>query len=180
MVMAHSTSGITTLGYVPGVFPQRIGASLGRYGSLSPRQTLIFSRSRSWKGRGMPESQGQDNIVELPFGFQLDKADAKSKATITTYIPLFIVFCLLMYLDAAFSGDWSRIGFISKEQEQLLRSFFVVSVSIHAILGLAAGAISLKRGEKSFAIRAFKTFIVGIVGFAEVWYLGEDDLNNTD
>lgn len=178
MSVTRSTSGLGTLGYRPGLSTRLgIGASLCRYDGPSTRNLLFCTLIRASKARRIVESERQSSIVELPFGLQLDKTDAKAKATITTYIPLFIVFCLFMYLDAAFSGDWSRIGVISKEQEQVLRSFFVISVSIHGLLGLSAGFISMNRGEKSFAIRAIKTFIVGIVGFAEVWYLGEDDIN---
>ena len=178
MAVARSTSGIGTLGYGPGLSARlRMGASFCRYSDTSTCHSLVSTLIRASNGRGIVGTKSQTDIVELPFGLQLDKTDTKAKATITTYIPIFIIFCLFMYLDAAFSGDWSRIGVISKEQEQVLRSFFVISVSIHGILGLAAGAISLKRGEKSFAIRAIKTFVVGIVGFAEVWYLGEDDIN---
>lgn len=143
------------------------------------RMVLSSTRTSATKGRGAGTSRERTEgteTLQLPFGVQLDMADPKAKATITTYIPIFIVFCILMYLDAAFSGDWSRIGVITKEQEEFLKSFFVISVSIHGMLGLAAGAISLKRGEKIFLQRAVKTFIVGIVAFAEVWYLTEEDL----
>lgn len=175
MAVARSTSGVGALGYTPALFARPRVAVLPRYRGSFPKM-FTHVEVRASKGRRVVESKEQANTVQLPFGLQFDKTDAKAKATLTTYIPSFIVLCIAMYLDAAFSGDWSRIGVITEEQEQVLKSFFVISVSIHGMLGLAEGAISLKRGEKNFIKRAIKTFVVGIVGFAEVWYLGEDEL----
>lgn len=110
----------------------------------------------------------------LPLGVNLD--DPLTKKAITTYIPIVICLLILMFLDAAYSGDWSRIGVLSSEQEQLLRDFVVISVAIHGLLGVGAAAVSYKRGEKSFLIRGLKTFVVGIVAFSEVWYIPEEEL----
>lgn len=96
------------------------------------------------------------------------------KPLLTTYIPVVLVIAILAYLDAAFSGDWSRIGVLSSSQEQFLRDFCVVGVAIHALLGVAAAKISRDRGERTWALRGFKAFVVGIVSFTEVVHLPED------
>ncbi len=96
------------------------------------------------------------------------------KPLLTTYIPVVLVVAILAYLDAAFSGDWSRIGVLSSSQEQFLRDFCVVGVAIHALLGVAAAKISRDRGERTWALRGLKTFVVGIVSFTEVVHLPED------
>lgn len=129
------------------------------------------SRSES---RVSAKSIEKEGTRELPFG--LDKNDELTKKAITTYIPGMIAILILMYLDAAFSGDWSRVGVITKAQEDILKSFFVISVAIHGMLGVGAAAISLKRGEKSFLSRGLKTFVIGIVAFTEVWFIPEDEL----
>ena len=59
-------------------------------------------------------------------------------------------------------------------QEQFLRDFCVVGVAIHALLGVAAAKISRDRGERTWALRGFKAFVVGIVSFTEVVHLLED------
>lgn len=155
---------------MPGVL--RYNKQIRRNSQITRTQVKASTRG----GAGQSKKTKENAVIQLPLGLLLDKTDARSKATITTYIPIVIVVFILMYLDAAFSGDWSRIGFITKEQENFLKSFFSISVGIHGILGLTAGAISFKRGEKSCFKRGLKTFVVGIVGFAEVWYLTEDDL----
>ncbi|EPS64943.1 hypothetical protein M569_09846, partial [Genlisea aurea] len=50
----------------------------------------------------------------------------------------------LGFIDAGYSGDWSRIGVISTETEDFLKAaaFVVVPLCIFAIISL-----SLKRGE---------------------------------
>jgi hypothetical protein len=70
------------------------------------------------------------------------------KAVFTTYIPIAMVLSLAMYLDAAYSGDWSRIGVLTKQQEKFLQDFSVFVVLIHAFLGLAATQLSRKGDEK--------------------------------
>jgi hypothetical protein len=96
------------------------------------------------------------------------------KPLLTTYIPIAIVLAIAMYLDAAYSGDWSRIGVLSKEQETFLQDFCIVGVSIHALLGVVAANVSKQRGERTWLLRGLKVFVVGIVAFTEVWHLPED------
>lgn len=72
-----------------------------------------------------------------------------------------------MLLDAAYSGDWSRIGAISKAQEQFLQGIVPVAVGGHAACAVAAGVISQRRGEE-WGPRAVKTFFGGIVTLIEV------------
>ncbi|KAL2941926.1 hypothetical protein RDABS01_030276 [Bienertia sinuspersici] len=45
----------------------------------------------------------------------------------------------LGYVDAGYSGDWSRIGVISKEAEEMLKiaAFLVVPLCLFAIINLA-------------------------------------------
>ena len=59
--------------------------------------------------------------------------------------------------DAAYSGDWSRIGVISTETERFLQTFCVFGVAIHALLGVAAAKISMDRGERNWWVRGLKT-----------------------
>jgi hypothetical protein len=156
---------------------RRAGVLGGRERILKHHQIYSFwktTRPTQSVSRVSAKSVEKEGTGELPFG--LDKNDELTKKAITTYIPAIIAVLILMYLDAAFSGDWSRVGVITKAQEDILKSFFVISVTIHGLLGIGASAVSLKRGEKSFLSRGLKTFVIGIVAFTEVWFIPEDEL----
>lgn len=93
----------------------------------------------------------------------------KAAATplLQVWLPIGVVLGILMLVDAAYSGDWSRIGAISKEQEMQLQGLVPLVVGGHGACAAAAGVISAKRGE-NWAPRALKTFGAGFVGLVEV------------
>ena len=84
------------------------------------------------------------------------------------YAPTAVVLGTLMLIDAAYSGDWSRIGVITKQQELQLQSIIPFEAAGHSLCAVAAGAISAKRGEERWALRALKAFAGGIVSLIEV------------
>ena len=45
---------------------------------------------------------------------------------------------IIAIIDAAYSGDWSRIGFINKEVEAQLQSFLVALGGWHLVMGMSA------------------------------------------
>lgn len=73
-----------------------------------------------------------------------------------------------MLIDAAYSGDWSRIGAITKEQETYLQSFAPIAVGGHALCAVIAAAVSRSREEPNWALRGLKTLGGGIVTLIEV------------
>lgn len=81
-----------------------------------------------------------------------------------------IVLALSMAVDAGFSGDWSRIGAITTDQEAFIRAFLVFVAVAHGALGVVAYDIALKRGrDRSGAVLAFlKVFVVGFTALVEV------------
>ena len=129
-----------------------------------PRETT----SRPVKAKPSRNEDAADDLVSVWGGLEIPKP------LLTTYIPVVLVVAILAYLDAAFSGDWVRIGVLSSSQEQFLRDFCIVGVAIHALLGVAAAKVSRDRGERTWALRGLKTFVVGIVSFTEVIHLPED------
>lgn len=133
---------------------------------------LCMAKNKVSKSRSKSKVTQID--TKVPFG--LDLTNPLIKKSLTVYIPALICVLILMYIDAAYSGDWSRIGIISKSQEEFLRQFAIISVVIHGGLGIGAASISKRRGEKTYLSRGLKTFIVGIVGFSEVLYITEDQL----
>jgi hypothetical protein len=88
-----------------------------------------------------------------------------------------VVLGLLGLIDAAYSGDWSRIGVITKEQELFLQQFAVIAVTGHLGLGVVAGVISSRRGEQ-WLPRAAKTAAVGFMALLEVILLPDDELTD--
>jgi len=81
-----------------------------------------------------------------------------------------IVLALSMAVDAGFSGDWSRIGAITTDQEAFIRAFLVFVAVAHGALGVVAYDIALKRGrDRGGAVLAFlKVFVVGFTALVEV------------
>lgn len=79
-----------------------------------------------------------------------------------------------MLLDAAYSGDWSRIGAITKEDEVFLQSLVPIVFFGHTLCAAAAGYISFNRGE-NWVPRALKTVASGFVGLVEVVLLPASD-----
>lgn len=82
---------------------------------------------------------------------------------------------IFAYFDAAFSGDWSRIGVITVEQEAALKAFAPVVVGGHGLEAALAYGIASRRGwaAKDAAIIAVKTFLAGTVCLVEA-ALAED------
>ena len=87
-----------------------------------------------------------------------------------------IVLALSMAVDAGFSGDWSRIGALTTDQEAFIRAFLVFVAVAHGALGVVAYDIAVKRGrDRSGAVLAFlKVFVVGFTALVEVSF-GEDE-----
>lgn len=136
-----------------------------------PERMPVVCMARKKVSRSQSTPQNDTNVP-----FNLDLTNPLIKKSVTVYIPALICVLILMYIDAAYSGDWSRIGLITPSQEEFLRQFAIISVGIHGALGIGAAAISKRRGEKTYLTRGLKTFIVGIVAFSEVLYLTEDQL----
>lgn len=76
-------------------------------------------------------------------------------------------------VDAAYSGDWSRIGVISKETELILQQAVQIIVPIHAVEGLIAAAIARGKGTNLF-VAWIKGFAFGALGIWEI-YTSDDE-----
>ena len=63
-----------------------------------------------------------------------------------TYVHAAVVVGILGFLDAGYSGDWSRIGAVSVETEAALRRAAVILAELHVVAAGAAGAVAAKRG----------------------------------
>ena len=61
---------------------------------------------------------------------------------------------LLAGVDAAWSGDWSRIGAISKETELFLQSALTAAGVWHILMGLCAYIISSQNGRPPLPVTA--------------------------
>ena len=90
------------------------------------------------------------------------------------YLPIATVLGILMLLDAGYSGDWSRIGAITTDQEAALRGLVPIVVGGHGACAAAAAVVSARRGE-AWPLRAAKTFASGFVGLVEVVLLPDEE-----
>ncbi|KAF8060019.1 hypothetical protein HT031_004957 [Scenedesmus sp. PABB004] len=83
-----------------------------------------------------------------------------------TGIELAVLLATLALIDAAFSGDWSRIGVITQDTETLLQRLVLVIAVLHAGTGAAAGAVAARRG-RGVAAAALRGFLFGTLGVYE-------------
>jgi len=84
-----------------------------------------------------------------------------------------IVVVILGLVDAGWSGDWSRIGTITPEQEQQCRDFAGILGIVHVVCASSAAVIAKRRGQdwiKPFA----KTLVVGVTPLVEVLVRGAE------
>ena len=142
--------------------PRAVGSS------YKPQSTpaRITPRCNSTDGDDKDQQTSQ-NSFSLDFLPNLADASPKETAILRIWAPVAVVLGILMLLDAAYSGDWSRIGAITKEQELQLQNLVPVVVAGHGACAVAAGTISAGRGE-NWAPRAAKTMASGFVGLVEV------------
>lgn len=83
------------------------------------------------------------------------------------YAPGAVFLGTLMLLDAAYSGDWSRIGVLTKDEEVALQGLVPFEAVGHSAAAVAAALVSSRRGE-DWVPRALKAFFGGIVTLIEV------------
>ena len=73
---------------------------------------------------------------------------------------------VLAAVDAAYSGDWSRIGAISKGTEEALKPLVVALGGVHLVCAGVAGAAASRKGN-SVPKAAAKAALVGFLAAAE-------------
>jgi hypothetical protein len=131
-----------------------------RSAATTTTTATLTSAPQAQKG-GQPPTEAQPATA-------LDSLrDAVATPAYRYWLPAGIVLGILMLLDAAYSGDWSRIGAITTEQEQQLQALVPVALGGHAACAAAAGVVSARRGE-AWAPRAAKTLAGGFVSLLEV------------
>lgn len=74
---------------------------------------------------------------------------------------------LLAGIDAAWSGDWSRIGVISKSTEQFLQSALTAVGGWHLLMGMCAYIIASQNGRPELPATA-KALAVGTLPVLEL------------
>ncbi|PRW32625.1 cytochrome p450 isoform A [Chlorella sorokiniana] len=143
--------------------------------TLRPAEVRLLLRRRLWQdarqsrpsltaragggGSGGPEPSALQQAVTSPL--------------YRIWLQLGVVLLLLMLVDAGFSGDWSRIGAISTDQEAALRQVAAYVGCFHLLCGAAAAAVSSRRGEQQWPARTAKVLAVGGLALLEVLLLPE-------
>jgi len=78
-----------------------------------------------------------------------------------------------MVFDAAWSGDWSRIGAITKETEAALKPVSGAIVAVHLASAGVAWTAAGRRG-KAPAWPVAKALAVGVLAAVEAWFDEEE------
>jgi hypothetical protein len=147
--------------------PQTLGSFLGAQSliNLSSNTTALSTTSCEASKKEQPTTF----VSPYP-----EYSDAIDNPIYRIWLPLAVTAGMLMLFDAAYSGDWSRIGVLTKDQELQLQAFVPIAVGGHGLCCIAAGCISKNRGEASWPIRSIKALAAGFVGLVEVILLPEE------
>lgn len=132
------------------------------------RRRIVKPLHDQWVCRRNSNSTSTSTIRAAFPGDGKDLATLVDGPILKVYAPAVVVLGTLMLIDAAYSGDWSRIGVITKQQEIELQSIIPFEAVGHSVCAVAAGAISAQRGEERWALRALKAFAGGVVSLVEV------------
>jgi hypothetical protein len=81
--------------------------------------------------------------------------------------------------DAGWSGDWSRIGALTEQGEQLARYGFIFTQSAHLVVGVVGAALAASRGGASPIAAYLNGQVFGAMGLketaVEVGLVGADE-----
>ena len=187
VTVAHSASTLPEL--VP-LVPRRLSRARCRAGAPAARSTLhdparlIKTNKMTRVGtsqRGLmtrvaaaDEDAGSSDQDDLPEFFCLDFYQAAGRSVadarwFNTYLQGAVFVGILGFVDAGYSGDWSRIGAISTELEAKLRFYALVLLDVHVVAAAAAGKVAQSRGLP-VAPAVGKTFAVGFLAFLETCF----------
>lgn len=87
---------------------------------------------------------------------------------------------MLALTDAAYSGDWSRIGAISADTEPVLQKLTIIAWSGHALCAaLAAAIVRGGAAARSTGSAAFKAFLFGALHVFEEAVVEQQQLEAT-
>ena len=160
-------------------------ARAGRAGANARRTTANARRTTRRATRGDDDGDGADDAR----GGRFYAYDARTWRAFEDafgrwpaeawFAPLqaSIAIALAGVVDAGYSGDWSRVGALTTEQEAWTRRFVAFVAVAHGVVGAIARDVALKRGaDATSANAAFaKTFVVGFVGLVEAAFGGDDE-----
>ena len=85
-----------------------------------------------------------------------------------------VALVVLAAVDAAYSGDWSRIGAISGETEEALRSLVVALGGFHLVCAAVAGLAASRKGN-SVPKAVAKAALVGFLAATEAVFAAEGE-----
>lgn len=112
------------------------------------------------------EPSSSSSRVGSPSSLPTSIADSK---VFNTYLHGAVFVFILGFIDAGYSGDWSRIGAISVDTEDRLKALAVILGELHIAAAAAAGAVARARGLP-VAPAAAKTLLVGFLALLEVCF----------
>ena len=86
-----------------------------------------------------------------------------------------IVVGLFSAIDGGFSGDWSRLGYISTETEAAVRSA-ITSVGLFHLVCTPIAILSALKNKQPVVPAALHTLLIGGLGLGRVLFQNEDQL----
>lgn len=123
---------------------------------IATRISFVSRRGWSRRSRCCPQAQQQQqhNFIE-------------SKAY-RIYLQGAVGVAVLGLVDAGYSGDWSRIGVLTKPQEEQLQQLVQILAVIHVACAIATAALQRP------GVLALKALLTGPLALAEALYTSKD------
>mmetsp|Transcript_17733 Transcript_17733/g.22372 ORF Transcript_17733/g.22372 Transcript_17733/m.22372 type:complete len:364 (-) Transcript_17733:246-1337(-) len=141
---------------------------------ISPCQPFLYKQENEFKSRVSMPLQGETENSSLA-------SNALSLARTITQNPLYtigaqgaVVLVLLAGIDCGWSGDWSRYGFVSAEQEGIARSL-ITSVGIfHIVFCAPIAVVSTWQRQQPILPALMKVLLVGGLALGQVLFQPSD------
>jgi Glutaredoxin len=138
--------------------------------SNPPRTSKAFQSSSKILYSDLSAESGSGGIPTL---FSL--ANKLTSSKFYSGIETVIVIGLLSAIDGGFSGDWSRLGYITTETEAAVRSA-ITSVGLFHLVCTPIAVLSAAKNKQPVVPAALHTLLIGGLGLGKVLFQNEDQL----
>lgn len=147
-------------------------ASRASRASTSSRINVGVRRSarvRPSRARASPESR-EDGVLESSL-YALGEKLVGAWPQQAWFRPaqVAVVIGIAGVVDAGYSGDWSRIGVLTREQEDVIKSVVAFIFVAHVAVGALAARVAQERGNDARAAFA-QAFACGFLALVDVSY----------
>ncbi len=128
------------------------------------------ARVRPSRARASPDAREDDGVLESSL-YALGEKLVGAWPQQAWFRPaqVAVVIGIAGVVDAGYSGDWSRIGVLTREQEDVIKSVVAFIFVAHVAVGALAARVAQERGNDARAAFA-QAFACGFLALVDVSY----------